>query len=370
VRNHTNELRRIINGTGGWTAFGASRVAEGCMAAATAISTAPVEIDALQDIASDVIAAAFGTEAGFVVNCSAAGLVIASGAVMTGNDPERAKCLPDVSGLRHEIVLQRCHNTDFGAPVGQMVRMTGATLRETGWSNSCAPAAVANAIGPLTAAGLFVVSYETCPGAELTLGTFAKICHDAGVPVIVDAAGEYDLRHYLATGADLVIASAHKQFGSMTSAMIAGRTELVAACRAQMGGVGRPGKAGKEAIAAAIASFEHVDALYPTHREASDRAHRDALLTVLSALPALTATPFSYAVPGERHNIRIELNKPKGGCAMRDFANRLLNGTPAVAVRREGLDLGYLVINPREIPEAEFQPLCVALAAASAGLVC
>ena len=44
---------------------------------------------------------------------------------------------------------------------------------------------------------------------QMPLKRFAEICHAKGVPVIVDAASEYDLKGFLADGADLVIYSSH-----------------------------------------------------------------------------------------------------------------------------------------------------------------
>ena len=55
------------------------------------------------------------------------------------------------------------------------------------------------------------------------------ICRRAKVPVIVDAASEYDLRGFLARGADLVVYSGHKFLGGPTSGIVAGSRALVQA---------------------------------------------------------------------------------------------------------------------------------------------
>ena len=57
---------------------------------------------------------------------------------------------------------------------------------------------------------LYVVAHHTVQYGMLSLEEFCEICHAKGVPVIVDAASEYDLRGFLARGADIVIYSGHK----------------------------------------------------------------------------------------------------------------------------------------------------------------
>ena len=76
------------------------------------------------------------------------------------------------------------------------------------------------------------------------------------MPVIVDAASEYDLRGFVAAGADIAIYSAHKFLGGLTAGIVAGRKDLVRAAYLQNGGIGRGMKVGKEGIVGAIAALE------------------------------------------------------------------------------------------------------------------
>src|SRR6185437_15732386 len=103
-----------------------------------------------------------------------------------------------------------------------------------------------------TAAGVFVVSHHVVDYGQVPLKRFAELCHAKGVPVIVDAASEYDLHGFLASGADLVVYSAHKFLGGPTAGIVAGRKSLVRATFLQNCGIGRGMKVGKEGIAGAI----------------------------------------------------------------------------------------------------------------------
>src|SRR5438094_4329068 len=100
-------LSRIINASGTETMLGASPVAAEVIAAVAELVGHSVNMAELQSVACRVIASAFDAEAGCVVNCSAAGISIAVAACMTGADLARVERLPDTSGMKGEVVLQR-----------------------------------------------------------------------------------------------------------------------------------------------------------------------------------------------------------------------------------------------------------------------
>ena len=88
------------------------------------------------------------------------------------------------------------------------------------------------------------------------LAEFCAVCHARGVPVIVDAASEYDLKGFLSRGADIALYSGHKFLGGPTSGIVAGRKDLVRAAYLQNRGIGRGMKVGKESIAGVMAALE------------------------------------------------------------------------------------------------------------------
>ena len=93
-------LRRLVNASGTETTKGASPVCPEVIEAVAALVPHSVEMIELQSVASATIARVFGSEAGVVVNCSAAGISICAAATMTGLDLAAVERLPDTTGLQ------------------------------------------------------------------------------------------------------------------------------------------------------------------------------------------------------------------------------------------------------------------------------
>ena len=124
----------------------------------------------------------------------------------------------------------------------------GAQVVPVGQATDARPYQLAGGLTERSVAAVYVVSHHCVDYGQIALPAFVEICHERGVPVIVDAASEYDLRGFLAAGADLVVYSAHKFLGGPTAGLVAGRKELVRAAYLQNHGIGRGMKVGKEEI--------------------------------------------------------------------------------------------------------------------------
>jgi L-seryl-tRNA(Ser) seleniumtransferase len=266
-------LRRIINAAGTMTALGASAAVPEAIRAASDLLPVFVEIDDLQREANRAIARATGAEAGFVTACSSAGITLAIAAAMTGSDLGRIARLPDPTGMKSRVAIQRGHLIDYGAPIEQAIRITGARVVPVGEAKRATTEQFEAALNDRTAAALSVVSHHTEQTGQIPLVDFAAICIRRGVPLIVDAASEYYLTGFVAAGADIAIYSAHKFLGGLTAGIVAGKKELIRAAYLQNAGIGRGFKVGKEGIVGAIAAL---DAWCKRDHAAHRRAERSA----------------------------------------------------------------------------------------------
>jgi L-seryl-tRNA(Ser) seleniumtransferase len=101
-----------------------------------------------------------------------------------------------------------------------------------------------------TAAILYIKSHHCVQKSILSVTEAAEVAKAHGIPLIVDAAAEEDLRLYYNQGADLVIYSGAKAIEGPTSGLVLGRRQYVEWVKQQAGGIGRAMKVGKEGSSA------------------------------------------------------------------------------------------------------------------------
>lgn len=348
-------LRPVINCSGTMTSLGASIVVPHAVQTITAILTQWTEISDLQRVASRTIARLTGAEAGCITASCSAAITLACAAAMTGKDLAAIERLPDTTGLKDEVLIQTGHMVSYGAPVEQGIRLSGAKVVPVGQATSAHAYQLAGAITEKTAAAVYVISHHVVDYGQIPLRTFCEIAHEKGVPVIVDAASEYDLRCFLEAGADLVLYSGHKFLGGPTSGIIAGAKDFVAACYLQNRGVGRGMKIGKEGMAGVIAALE----AWETRDHAGIRAREQKALDVwkqtLDGRPGITALidPDPTFNPLDRLKVFVD---PEGAnISAWDLADRLGRGERPVIVRDHEVEHGYFYLDPCNLhPDEEY----------------
>ena len=345
-------VRPVINVAGTMTSLGASIARPEVIDAVAGILPYFVEIDDLQRRASRAIADATGAEAGCVTACASAGISISIAGAMTGNNLALIERLPDVAGLRNEVIVQTGHLCQYSAPIDQAVRLTGASVRAIGSVNEARPDQLAAALTDRVAAMLFVVSHQTSQHGQISLEQAAEICRERAVPLVVDAAAEYDLRGFLARGAEIVVYSAHKFLGGMTAGIVAGRKDLVRAAYLQSAGIGRGMKVGKEGIVGTIAALE----AWQGRDHAADREEHRLILALwqksLAGLEGHQATVVPDATGNPIERLRLSFGREQGARAA-EIAACLTEGDPPIIVRDEFLDLNMFELDPCNLHPGE-----------------
>lgn len=329
-------FRRVLNAMGMPTILGANTASAEVRRAVDQALSISVEIDELQAAACRTIARATGAEAGCVVSSCSAGLAIAAGAAMTGVDLAKVDRLPDADDMPNRVVLPLAHDVNFGAPISQMIRLSGAAVVPIGTASHCDAYHLRGALDARTAAVVYVVSGDVNPaGHFMSVEQCVELARPEGVPVIVDVAAGPDVRPFLAAGADLVITSAHKQMGAPTSGMICGRLELVRACYLQNYGIGRAMKVGKEGIVGCMAA---VEAWYGRDVAAQERAWARLAEILAEELPIR---------PGDSKHTAVCSIPSKTGLSARALANSLREGDPPVWVNHADDERGELHLDLR-----------------------
>ena len=352
-------LTRIVNGNGKMTKLAGAVVLPEIVEQVTEAMQCFFDIEELQARAGEVIVRATGAEAGCVTACTAAGITVSVAAAMTGKDPGRVSQLPDTSGMKHEVVLQKGHAVNFGAPITQMIRLAGATPVEVGTVNGAHPHDIQHAISDNTAAVVFTVSHHTTRFGCVALKEVVQIAHAANIPVIVDGAAQsFLIRELVATGADLVICSGHKYLSGPTAGVVCGKRDLVDAVYLQNRGIGRPMKVGKEGIVGVMASLEYRMSTDVDVWEAGQNEKMQTVIDRLSGIDGVTMSvdrdpngnPFSRA--------RVTIEPEMAGISAEVVCGAMADGDPSISLRCHHTDEGYFNVDAIEMTAEEVDLTC------------
>ena len=106
-------VRTVINAVGTLTTLGGSLMPEAVKQAMEEASGHFVPIHELQAAVGRRLAELTGAESAFVTAGASAALCLATCAVTAGSDPKKMDQLPDLSGMKSEIIIQRARPQPF-----------------------------------------------------------------------------------------------------------------------------------------------------------------------------------------------------------------------------------------------------------------
>ena len=176
-------VRPFINLTGTLTINGGALTLPEVREASHQAADHAVDIDELMEKVGARIAALIGCEAAIVTSGAAAALSQATAACVAGTDPELMQQLPDLTGLRDEVIIPRQSRNVYD----HAFRSWGTRMIDVD-----SVEAFHAALGPRTAM-VAVLGTGEARGA-IRLEAIVAAAHKAGAPVIVDAAAELPRR--------------------------------------------------------------------------------------------------------------------------------------------------------------------------------
>ncbi|ARO33425.1 L-seryl-tRNA selenium transferase protein (plasmid) [Rhizobium sp. NXC14] len=346
-------LRPVINVSGTMTSLGASIVVPQAIEAMTAILPHFVEINDLQRKASSVIARLTGGEAGFVTASCSAGISLAVAGAITGDNLLAIEKLPDAVPERNEVLVQMGHMVSYGAPVDQAIRLAGGKVVLVGQATSTHRFHMERAITDKTAAAVYVVSHHVVDYGLLNLKEFIEIAHARGIPVIVDAASEYDLRTFLEQGADIALYSGHKFLGGPTSGIVAGSKELVRHAFLQNMGIGRGMKVGKESIFGVMAALEAWERRDHAGIRERETGYLNLWKKTLDGRRGVTALIEPDPTNNPLDRLRLIVDPEEAHITAWDLADALAKGSPPIIVRDHEVEHRYFYLDPCNLHPGE-----------------
>ena len=119
-------VRPFINAAGTYTAMTSSLMPPEVMEAINYASKHYVMLDELNDRVGERIAALVKCEAAMVTSGAASALTLGTAAVLTGTDRQKIANLPNLTGMKSEVIIQKSHRFGYD----HAVRNCGARMVE------------------------------------------------------------------------------------------------------------------------------------------------------------------------------------------------------------------------------------------------
>src|SRR5438552_1810359 len=335
ARDYFRELgvRPFTNAAGTYTAMTASLMPPQVIDAITYASRHYVMLDELHDRVGARIATLLHCEGAMVTSGAASALTLGTAAVLTGTDTRKVVDLPNLAGMKSEVIIQKSHRFGYDHAVRNCgVRLVEVETRED----------MERAINPQTAMMLFYNNNNM--EGRIRDEEFVQIGRTHGVPTMNDAAADVppveNLWKYTKMGFDLVAFSGGKGLrGPQSAGLLVGRKDLIAAARlnAPPNGntIGRGMKVNKEEMVGMLAALE----LYLAKDHAAERrdfdARAEAVRSSVATLPGVTAEIFVPEVANHVPHVRITWEPTAAGLTANDVVNRLRAGEPSIGTRAE-----------------------------------
>jgi len=347
-------LPRVVNASGRVTVLGVSTFSDRVAEVSREGGQSYVVVEDLMTRAGEVISQFTGAEASCVTSSASAAIALTVAALVTKGRYTDMMRLPNSDGLSNEIVLQKGHSINYGAPMDTMIRLGGGVPVEAGQANEVRPEDIEEAIGPKTAALLYVKSHHCVQKGMVDIQTMRDIAHAHGLPFMMDCAAEEDFQKYIALGADVVCYSGAKALEATTSGFVTGRADIITNVQKQYVGIGRAMKVGKEQIMgllAAIDQYQHKDVEADV---AANVAKVDWLVDAVNGIKGLRAEKIQDEAGRAIYRCRVTLtDEAPQGLTAEDVNRDLRAGDPIVWARTEFLNLGKIDLDPRPLGEGD-----------------
>ena len=349
-RDYFRELgvRPFINAAGTYTAMTASLMPPEVMDAINYASKHYVMLDELHDRVGERIAKVVRAEAAMVTAGAASALTLGTAAVLTGTDRQKIGDLPNLTGMKSEVIIQKAHR--FGYE--RAVRNTGVRLVEVETRDD-----LERAVTEKTAMMLFYNNNNK--EGRIQDEEFVQLGKKHAIPTLNDAAADVppldNLWKYTAMGFDLVAFSGGKGIrGPQSAGLLLGTKPLIAAAR-QNGSpngnaIGRGMKVNKEEMVGMLAALELF--VGKDHSREGDEFQRRAeeIRKSAVAVPGVKAEIFVPEVANHVPHVRVTWDGASSGSRAAAVVRALQEGEPSIVIRAEGesLVIGVWMMQPGE----------------------
>jgi L-seryl-tRNA(Ser) seleniumtransferase len=325
-------VRHVINATGTVTVLGGSLMPPEVVAAWADAARHFVNLLELQDRVGERIARLIGVEAAMVTTGAAGALLLGTAAVLTRGNPDLVKRLPDTTGMRNEVLLQKAHHSCYDN------QLTDAGVKLIDVETA---ADVRRAVGARTALMFFMNFAE--PEGRIRREEWVKLARRYKVPTLLDAAADTPpverLSEYNRLGFDLVAFSGGKAMrGPNDTGLLLGPRDLIDAAKANAnphcGTIGRMMKVSKEDMIALLAAVERYVRL--DHRAEWRQWERrlGVLEKALEKIPTVTCERVVPPIANHVPHLIVSWDEKRLPLTREQLTRELAAGEPPVVIGR------------------------------------
>ena len=338
--------RPVINAIGSVTMLGGSTPFPEVREAMEQANDAYVPLMELEEKAGQAIAAMVDVPAAYITSGAGSALTLATAAFMAGDDDSKIEQLPDTSGMKNEILIQKRQRYWYD----RCLQLAGARLVEFGSEEQTTRADLERAIGPNTAAvHYYAVEQDSDPKA-LALEDTLDVAHAQGIPVMVDSAGQIypleNLGKYVRMGADFQCIAAKYMGAPQSTGLALGTEEMIRKLSLhsfvsyegrRVRGIGRPQKIDRQEMVGAVAAVRRWVTLNHEERLADAERKTRTILAHLQGLPGVQAQFIDNAIGHMPYGLNLDVDEKVTGISVFDVVDRLKAGDPPIWTRvREG----------------------------------
>jgi len=321
-------VQPFINAAGTFTMLTASLMLPEVMQAMNYASKRFYRLNDVQDACGKRIAELVGAEAAMITSGAAGALTVGTAGCITGDDQKKIGQLPDVTGLKSEVLIQTAHHYGYE----HAVRAAGVKLVDV-----VTAADVERLASEKTAAMLFFNDAD--PRGQIHAQEWADLGKKVHVPTFNDASADVppveNFSKYIKMGFDLVTISGGKGIcGPQSAGILFGRKDLIAAARLNTSPYGetvsRGMKVNKEEMLGMMVAVECF--FKRDHAAVSREWNRrcNVLASAAKKFPTVTSEVKVPPIANHTPHLYLRWDAEKLKIGPREVMRRLREGTPSI----------------------------------------
>ena len=346
-------VRPFVNAAAAYSALGGRNMWPAVVDAMEYARNQNVIMEELQEAVGRRLAELIGCEAAMVTGGATSSMTLGTAACITGTDVELIRRVPDIAGLKSEVIVKRSHRSGYD----HGVRNAGVRFVEVDTADE-----LERSITDKTAMMFFVSIYEMREPVGVGLEKFAALGQKHGIPTMIDGSNTVPplgrLSEYLESGFDLACFSGGKGLrGPYSAGMLLGREDLIAAAllnaTPNADTVGRGMKVSKEEMLGMLAAVEFSQQYDYSVENVRESALVDLIAEKLSVFPGLTTRVSFPTTEGGRPHLQVFWDQSDIPVSIDEARQALQDGEPSIRTPYLELSDGQLEVGTAMLKDHE-----------------